>query len=1395
MTSRMEKEDIWKKVLTLQRKRMAISLITASHLYKTELHRGINFFLPAFSRLWLEEEDVGQDQLIADICTGIEEEEGPRIEIIMEEGVPIVASSEEPKEKETNPDPLKQLIRCFQRAATSEETAASAIHEDSLYIRFADVMAKSIHIEEEDGDDGEEGEIDQAAKEEQTQALRGEQAVLASRGAAIMCLMYLSASGGEPNEMVAQTLQLGIHLLSGGNVEIQKMLIEYLQLKKDVRFFTSMAGLMNKCSVLNLEMFERQIKNVDAHGANALLLRHLSSKIRHRSRQDRQGAQAEGLGMGAELASGDNQNLNDADFTCSLFRFLQLTCEGHNLEFQNYLRTQPGHTTSVNLINCTVDYLLRLQESVMDFYWHYSSKEVIDEGGKEYFLRAIQVCSQVFNTLTESIQGPCVGNQMTLANSRLWDAINGFFFLFAHMMEKLYKNSTQLELLREFLNLQKDMIVLMLSMLEGNVLNGSIGKQMVDALVESQPSVEKILKFSDMFLKLKDLTTSQAFQDFDTNQDGWISPKEFQRAMESQKMYTVEDITYLMMCTDVNNDGKVDYMEFTERFHNPARDIGFNLAVLLVNLKEHITNDPRLEKIIEKAQTLLEYFDPFLGRIEIMGSSKRVEKIYFEIQESWLEQWGKQQIRDSKNSFLFNVLQDDGGDQGKLEAFINFCEDTIFEMQHAAAISSGDSDTKMERAIKQRDYFLQQTTASDQISETFKSGYNYGISAASALSPQNITTTIKNVTTSVRQMTWPQLLYSIIILIIRAGLAIGWGGYLLLMTIFRFAYFLTTSSEEEETAKNESGKEPPKMMNHDHATFSPPIVQEFHHSHVGVDAFGVGMNADHLNVNSLPDFVPPPRPETPETVLSEEEKPLNSEPQSPTSPTAASKAPSIYESIGAPQMVQLQSEADFQQGQYEPKIAESNSTKTKGSILNMLARNFKTIEKITLYLAFFVNVILLFHRVEITHTEAAEAASEGDDDEDAVESIIITGLQFPHMEYEITGWMLAQVLYWISVLHLTASFALLVSFYQLKIPLITFKREKEIARKLMFDGCWITEEDSEELGIVDTFMWYLDRIVISAKSFPMMYWDKFVRRKTRSKFKDQVDEETLTSILGEEKMSTDSSYDYRYSCWLWIGVIFTNGQFLYRVGYLLCSACGVFLSPFFYAFHLIDVVLSFPMLKAILQSVTHNLQQLILTIMMTLVVVYLYTVLAFNFFRKFYVQEGEDGEEPDRKCHNMLTCFIYHFYAGVRAGGGIGDELESPYGDDLEYIRMFFDISFFFFVIVILLAIMQGLIIDAFGELRDQQESATEKLESSCFICDIGKETFDRMPRGFEIHTTKEHNFANYLFFLQHLVNKDETEYTGQETYVREKYDNRDWDFFPVGECFVKQYEDQLLQS
>lgn len=123
-------------------------------------------------------------------------------------------------------------------------------------------------------------------------------------------------------------------------------MLNHLKDKKDVGFFTSIAALMNSCSVLNLDAFERTQK-------------------------------AEGLGVGSEGIAGE-KNMHDADFTCALFRFLQLLCEGHNLDFQNYLRTQAGNTTTVNLVISTVDYLLRLQESIMDFFWYYSSKDVVD---------------------------------------------------------------------------------------------------------------------------------------------------------------------------------------------------------------------------------------------------------------------------------------------------------------------------------------------------------------------------------------------------------------------------------------------------------------------------------------------------------------------------------------------------------------------------------------------------------------------------------------------------------------------------------------------------------------------------------------------------------------------------------------------------------------------------------------------------------------------------------------------------------------------------------------------------------------------------------------------------------------------------------------------------------
>ncbi len=49
-------------------------------------------------------------------------------------------------------------------------------------------------------------------------------------------------------------------------------------------------------------------------------------------------------------------------------------------------------------------FIFSFQESISDFYWYYSGKDIIDDPGKRNFSKAMTVAKQVFNSLTEYIQ-------------------------------------------------------------------------------------------------------------------------------------------------------------------------------------------------------------------------------------------------------------------------------------------------------------------------------------------------------------------------------------------------------------------------------------------------------------------------------------------------------------------------------------------------------------------------------------------------------------------------------------------------------------------------------------------------------------------------------------------------------------------------------------------------------------------------------------------------------------------------------------------------------------------------------------------------------------------------------------------------------------------------------
>ncbi|KAI1240808.1 hypothetical protein IHE44_0009251 [Lamprotornis superbus] len=896
----------------------------------------------------------------------------------------------------------------------------------------------------------------------------------------------------------------------------------------------------------------------------------------------------------------------------------------------NYLRTQTGNNTTVNIIISTVDYLLRVQESISDFYWYYSGKDVIDEQGQRNFSKAIQVAKQVFNTLTEYIQ-----------------------------------DSSQIELLKELMDLQKDMVVMLLSMLEGNVVNGTIGKQMVDMLVESSNNVEMILKFFDMFLKLKDLTSSDAFKEYDPDGKGIISKRDFHRAMESHKHYTQSETEFLLSCAETDENETLDYEEFVKRFHEPAKDIGFNVAVLLTNLSEHMPHDTRLQTFLELSESVLNYFQPFLGRIEIMGSAKRIERVYFEISESSRTQWEKPQVKESKRQFIFDVVNE-GGEKEKMELFVNFCEDTIFEMQLAAQISESD--------LNERSANKEENEKDNPEEEDPRMGFFSLVTMKSALVAlkYNLMTLMKMLSMKslkkqmkkVKKMTMKDMVmalfssyWSILVGLLHFACSVVRGFFRIICSLLlggslvegakkiKVAELLANMpdpTQDEVRGEEEEGERKPTeaALPAEDLTDLQTLTEE---SDLLSDIFGLDLKREGGQYKLIP--------HNPNAGLSD----LLSTP-------SLAPMPEVQEKIQ--EKVKEDEKEEKEETKSEPEKAE----------YNYFARNFYNMRMLALFVAFAINFILLFYKVStsaVTEEKELPVVSDG-------ESTKLNILESDDDE---------------------------------RVPLVIFKREKEVARKLEFDGLYITEQPSE-----DDIKGQWDRLVINTQSFPNNYWDKFVKRKVMDKYGEFYGRDRISELLGMDKAALDfsdarekkkpkkdssfsavlNSIDVKYQMWK-LGVVFTDN--------------------------------------------------LVLTVGLLAVVVYLYTVVAFNFFRKFY-NKSEDGDMPDMKCDDMLTCYMFHMYVGVRAGGGIGDEIEDPAGDEYEIYRIIFDITFFFFVIVILLAIIQGLIIDAFGELRDQQEQVKEDMECQKSLYHIYGEENNRtvwVPKSTR-RSTKPHITEDLLF-------------------------------------------------
>ena len=224
----------------------------------------------------------------------------------------------------------------------------------------------------------------------------------------------------------------------------------------------------------------------------------------------------------------------------------------------------------------------------------------------------------------------------------------------------------------------------------------------------------------------------------------------------------------------------------------------------------------------------------------------------------------------------------------------------------------------------------------------------------------------------------------------------------------------------------------------------------------------------------------------------------------------------------------------------------------------------------------------------------------------------------------------------------------------------------------------------------------------------------------------------------------------------------------------------------------------------VLQVVKQNGTQMLVTILFAFMVVYVFAVWSFSvsYFRNQYAiidQKatfgiGEDGHPhlgPDQGYETNLALFtLFNWDYGFREGpvwdfafAQDANNTEVDYGQVLH--GFVFNILHYVVVLLVFTAIVSGIIIDSFAELRAAREATRLDILHTCFVCAIEREDFETLGLDFKEHVAAQHNMWDYLFFRLYLEAKDPADFTGLETYCWEQQQKQDIHWFPIKKAVI----------
>ena len=221
-------------------------------------------------------------------------------------------------------------------------------------------------------------------------------------------------------------LELGIALLDGGNARVQRTVYRELCNSSNSALAALSHALNEQCrSILTLFLEEKQhqwyagvlephlheakvrrskaallskrtANSAASRGSCAALSNLVSKAMAHQA-----DAILDDSGRQLDASSPKSSETPGSRLANKVLLFLECLCEGHYGEMQDFVRVQPGMRTQVNMVIDLVNNLLVLERTLSP--------------------QTISLTCQLYQTLTELVQGPCPGNQSFLIGTNLCD--------------------------------------------------------------------------------------------------------------------------------------------------------------------------------------------------------------------------------------------------------------------------------------------------------------------------------------------------------------------------------------------------------------------------------------------------------------------------------------------------------------------------------------------------------------------------------------------------------------------------------------------------------------------------------------------------------------------------------------------------------------------------------------------------------------------------------------------------------------------------------------------------------------------------------------------------------------------------------------------------------------